>query len=102
MEEIKLSYWFMKDNHTFIKPEGKSLRRVAANLAKIAKKNPYGMVCPVIVLKNDKEIGHIGKPAHVDCNGYVDINSWILNIKGNHSLNDITVNNVNNVNISIR
>ncbi len=84
---IKYSYWFMCDGHTFIKPQKKSLKKVAKEMVTIAKNNPYGMVCPVTVLKDGEEIGRIGKPVHVDKDGNVNIQEWIDSIVGEHNLN---------------
>ncbi len=63
------SHWFMCD--IFIKPQKNPLKRLQKK--SITKNNPYGMVWPVTVLKDDKQIDRIGKPAHVDKDGNVNI-----------------------------
>jgi len=89
---MKLSFWFMKDNFTFLKPRGEKLKTVKKDLQKFAKKNPHGMLCPVIVLKNDVEINRIGKPVHVDKDGNVNIDEWIESIF--EELKNISDNNI--------
>ena len=75
---MRPSFWFMRDNHTFCKPIGKNLDEIKADLLRIAKENPYGMVCPVIILrgKKESEIRRVGVYAHVDGNGSVDLSKW--------------------------
>jgi len=76
------SFWFLRDNHTTYKPKGENLVKIAKDLKKIAKKNPDGMICPVIILDNNgKEVKRIGKATHVDGDGNVDINMWLNSIK---------------------
>lgn len=75
--ETTLSFWFMTDSHTFIKPVGESLKDVVNDLKSIAKSNPYGMICPVIIIKDGKEMpDRIGKSCHVDKDGCVDTTKW--------------------------
>ena len=75
---MRPSFWFMRDNHTFCKPIGKNLDEIKTDLLRIAKENPYGMVCPVIILrgKKEREIKRVGTSAHVDGNGNVDLSKW--------------------------
>ena len=75
---MRPSFWFMRDNHTFCKPNGKNLDEIKADLLRIAKENPYGMVCPVIILRGKKEceIRRVGIAAHVDGKGNVDLSKW--------------------------
>ena len=75
------SFWFMKDNHTFIKPKGNNLKEITVDLLKIAKNNPYGMVCPVIILQGEEEIRRVGEGCSVDENGVVELTAWLRKIK---------------------
>lgn len=74
------SFWFMCDNHTFIKPEGNNLREIADSFIKIAKENLYGMVCSVIILNGSKETRRVGDVCHVDGKGNVNIEKWLKDV----------------------
>ncbi len=78
---LKPSFWFMTCRHTFIRPKGSNIQEIKDDFIKIAKENPYGMVCPVTILQNDREIASIGENCHVDENGYVDLEKWFLDIQ---------------------
>ena len=78
---MRPSFWFMRDNHTFYKPEGKNLNEVKKDLVKTAKENPYGMVCRVIILEGEKEIRRVGESCHVDGNGNFDIDKWYNSVR---------------------
>lgn len=79
--QYSASFWFMTDGHGFIKPKGKNIDKVKKSLLEIAKTNPYGMVCPVIILENGKELKRIGKCCHVDNNGNVNLDDWLNTIQ---------------------
>lgn len=74
------SFWYMRDGHSFIKITGDDINEVKINFIKTAKENPYGMVCPVIIMKEDKELRRVGQPCHVDGKGNVDISKWLTQI----------------------
>jgi uncharacterized radical SAM superfamily Fe-S cluster-containing enzyme len=63
MKEYYLSFWFMCDNHTFIKPKSKKIEEIKEEFIKISKNNPYGIVCSVTIIdkKTKKDIGKIGR-----------------------------------------
>jgi len=75
-DDMRPSFWFMRDDHTFIKPSGKNVEEIRQSLINIAKENPYGMVCSVIIVKGNKEIRRVGPTVHVDGNGNVDLTNW--------------------------
>lgn len=79
----KLSFWFMRDNHTFIKFFGRSLEDVVGKAVKISSENPYGMVCGVKIIENGNETGQIGENCHVNKEGIVDLSNWIESLKTN-------------------
>jgi hypothetical protein len=84
---IEISFWFMYDNHTFYKPVGDTLEEILYDLSCHAKKNPYGMICPVIVLKDGKEIKRIGNAVHIDGNGKAkDYDKWYDAIHGDSDI----------------
>jgi dUTP pyrophosphatase len=72
------SFWYMKDDHTFIKPKGNNLDEIKKDLLRIAKAHPYGMVCPVIIMTEDsqEEVKRVGPSAHVNGDGNVDLSKW--------------------------
>lgn len=56
-----LSFWYMCDNHVFIKLKGKTLAAITEEAVEIASKNPHGLLSSAIVVDdNDKEIRRIG------------------------------------------
>ena len=70
------SFYFMRDNHTFIKLQGKSANEVKQHALEVAKENPYGMVCSVSISQGEKEMRRVGECCHVDKNGNVDLRNW--------------------------
>ena len=76
-ESLSLSFWFMRDNHTFIKLQWKNLKKIKKKIHKVAKANPYGMLCaPILLDKNGCEIRRLEHSAHVNGNGKVDSTKW--------------------------
>jgi hypothetical protein len=73
---IRPSFWFMKENHTFIKLTGKTVEEIRKHALDVAKENKYGMVCPVSILYGDKELRRVGECCHVDGNGNVNLDKW--------------------------
>ena len=87
-EKLVPHFWYMRDNHTFDSPVGNSLHQILDSLDAIAKSNPYGMVCPVILVNDKKEEKRIGVPVHVDKDGNWDKQTWYNSIKDNPSINE--------------
>jgi len=82
------SFWFMRDNQTFCKPNGKNFEEIKNDLIKIASENPYGMICPVIIMMNDIEVRRVGEMVYVDKDGKVDIDGWYNLIKNDDAIID--------------
>jgi hypothetical protein len=56
-----LSFWYMCDNHVFIKLKGKTMAAITEEAVEIASKNPHGLLSSAIVVdENDREIRRIG------------------------------------------
>ena len=77
---MRPKFWFMRDNHTFIELRGTNIYEVMSDAKKVSKLNPYGMVCPVILLDGEKE-NRIGIMANVDEDGKVNLDEWYNKIK---------------------
>lgn len=82
----KISFYYMHDNHTFSKLKGRTLEQIADHCYEIREHSHYGMLCPVILLRDDKEIRRVGEPVH--CSGprkddlwFTGINEWKQNLK---------------------
>lgn len=88
-EGLSLSFWFMRDNQTFIKVELKTLDEIVGEFKKISKKYPYGMVCPVTIRKDDDDLRRVGKGCHVDKNGHVKLSDWITEISNDEDIKRI-------------
>jgi len=71
MKKTKVDFWFMLDSFMFIPIKGTNLREITLEFIKVAKKHPYGMICPVEI-KGIK----IGKCVHVDKHGNFDIKEY--------------------------
>ena len=56
-DEMRLYY--MADCHGFYRLKG-TVREAAAQAKEIAKDEPYGMLCPPILLRGEKEIRRVG------------------------------------------
>ena len=69
------NFWFMRDDHTFIKLEG-TLDEICYKAKYISMDNSYGMLCPATIFINGKECGKTGKAIHVDRNGKADVEAW--------------------------
>lgn len=74
--KIKPSFWFMRDNHTFCKPEGKNIHEIKQSFIKIAKENPYGVVCDITIFEEGKTERKSGITCHVDGDGYFQSDVW--------------------------
>lgn len=54
-----ISLWYMSDGHGFYRLTG-SVREAAEQAKRIAKDEPYGMLCPPTLLRNGKEVRRVG------------------------------------------
>jgi hypothetical protein len=77
------SIWYMHDNHTFKQLRGATLDEILVQAQEIALKSPYGMLCPVTLLRGDKEIERVGPPVHADDKGLGDTTEWEKAIREN-------------------
>ena len=85
----ELSFWFMRDNHTFIKIESNNLNEIIGEYKKISKKYPYGMVCPVTLIRDGDELRRVGANCHVDGKGRVKMADWITSISNDDDIKRI-------------
>lgn len=70
----RVSFWFMYDNHTFTKLEGKTVDEILEHLNEVCCELPnpetgcpggsYGTLCPARLLAGDKEIRSVGTCVH--------------------------------------
>ncbi len=74
------SFWYMRDDHTFIKPDGQTTNEIKEQLILIAKENPYGVVCSVTILEDGKSESEVGQHCHVDKDGNVNLDKWYEDI----------------------
>jgi len=86
---ITLSFWFMQDMHLFIKVKVTTLNKIVKEYKILAKKHPHGMVCPVTILKDGKDLRRVGKSCHVTKDGKVQLSDWITSIS-----NDIDIKRI--------
>lgn len=59
----RASFWYMHDNHTFSRLTG-TVEEIVAAAREWAKKSPWGMLCPVTLLRGEKEIRRLKKCVH--------------------------------------
>lgn len=71
------SFYFMKENKTFIRIEGNSLDEIKKKMIRVANENPYGMICSTIISSQKKELTRIGGCHHVDKHGNFDVTLWM-------------------------
>lgn len=65
-------FWWMNDNHTFIKLTGKNLEDIVKHAEDCRQRDPYGSLCPVIVMSEEtggksietRELRRVGKMCH--------------------------------------
>lgn len=64
-EPTSFKAYFMFDNHTFKQLEGNTLEEIMANAdkARMLPGGNYGMLCPLILFKSDKECRRVGSSA---------------------------------------
>jgi hypothetical protein len=63
-EPNRVSFWWMNDNHTYVRLEGNDLCKIMANATRCYKKDKYGMLCPVRLFRDEKELYQVGQPVH--------------------------------------
>lgn len=61
----EVRFFFMHDNHTFTSLRGTTIDEVLAYADRLesGEHGSYGMLCPVVVLNDAKEIRRVGPPA---------------------------------------
>lgn len=70
----RMGIYYMHSNHSFTKLKGQTLEKIIEHLTEIRKTSYYGMLCPIILSRDDKEIRRIGPPVH--CCGSDQNNRW--------------------------
>lgn len=59
----RASVWYMHDNHTFTRLGG-GVEAILREARRLGKESPYGMLCPVTLLRGDKEIRRLKRCVH--------------------------------------
>jgi hypothetical protein len=59
-----ISFFWMNDNHTFIRMKGNNLDEIIEHAKQLNNEYPYGMLCPPTLLRNDMDFYRIGKCVH--------------------------------------
>jgi hypothetical protein len=80
----KVNFWFMRDNHTFKSIVGKDLREIALEYIRVAKENPYGIVCEAFI-----DNKRIGKSLHVDKHGDFNIKEYFGELLKDENIRNI-------------
>ena len=60
----KARFYYMHDNHMFTRLEGSTLDDIIAHANAVEAESSYGMLCPVIVMRDKNEIRRVGTGAH--------------------------------------
>lgn len=60
-------FLYLHDNHTSTRLYGATLDEVLAHADAVESKNPDGMLCPVYLMRGDKEVRRVGRGAHSSC-----------------------------------
>jgi hypothetical protein len=77
----------MHDNHTFTRLTG-DIDEVIAKASKLGVESTYGMLCPIIVLRDDgSEVRRVGKSAHATV-GFdeVSMEAWRTAVLADHDV----------------
>lgn len=72
-----ISFFWMNDNHTFVRLKGKNLKEIIAHANKIRKKSKYGVLCPPTLLRKGKDFRRVGECVHDDVNFVPNVLLWI-------------------------
>jgi hypothetical protein len=72
MMPTTVAFYYMNSNHTFVSLHGNTLEEILKNADIAYGGDAYGMLCPAILLANDREIRRIGKGVH----GSKDTKIW--------------------------
>jgi hypothetical protein len=81
MEDTKpnqIRFYYMHDNHAFSRLKGQTPKQIIEHCNEIRKTSYYGMLCPIILLLDDKEIRRVGVSAH--CPGPNNDAEWKHNV----------------------
>lgn len=54
----RVRFWWIHDNHTFTRLEGKSVGQILAHMEEV--KTPWGSLCSAILLHGDEEVRRVG------------------------------------------
>lgn len=64
MEPMHISCWFMHDNHTFTRLNATTIAELVEEARGIAKRRSYGSLCPVTVMRGEREVRQVGPMVH--------------------------------------
>jgi hypothetical protein len=71
---ITLSFYYMHDRHCFTKLHGDTIDEIIAHANRVRAEDHGGMLCPVVVSENGKEVRRIALGAH--CRGLDNDEHW--------------------------
>lgn len=63
-EPDSISFWWMNDNHTFVRLKGRNLTEIVYHARKCHKADPCGMLCCPKLMVGNKSVSTIGEPVH--------------------------------------
>ena len=73
----EISFWWMNDNHTFIRLKGANLKQIVKHAEKIRKQYSCGMLCSATLLNDGKDLRRVGICIHDGKNWSTDLKKWI-------------------------
>lgn len=76
----RASVWYMHDNHTFSRLGG-GVEAILREARRLGKESPYGMLCPVMLLRGEKEIRRLKKCVH-SRKELGDTSEWEAEVRG--------------------
>lgn len=76
-----ISFWWMRDNHTFVHLKGKNLAEIVEHAKFCNIKEAYGMLCPATLLRKDQDFGRVGNAVHGNDEFGKNLPAWIREIE---------------------
>lgn len=70
----RIHFYYMHDNHCFTRLYGTTLTEITNKCTAVRNESPWGMLCPPILLHDNKEIRRIQYRVH--CSGRDKDNEW--------------------------
>lgn len=63
-DHFEARFYYMHDNHTFTRLYGTTVDEILKEADRVESSSSYGMLCPVILMRGNKEVRRVGTSVH--------------------------------------